>query len=99
MIIMILLAVIVVTVVATTLALWRWGSGPTAPVDGRVEQCCRCNAEIAGAEIHEIVAVPTDDRAIGIEQGGTYVAADFCADCCLGPAEGCAHPDHARLTA
>lgn len=92
--------VIVAALAVCAGAWWRWGRSPavTGP-DGREELCCRCNARIVGDEIHEIIAVPTDDRAIGVEIGGTYVAADFCADCCLGPGEGCTHPSHGRLVA
>lgn len=46
---------------------------------------CICGLEVAGDDLHLVVALSTDDAAIGVDGGGrTAMSADFCAEHCPG---------------
>lgn len=45
---------------------------------------CVCGRQVSGKHLHRVVALSSDDAALGIEGGGTAMSADFCREHCPG---------------
>lgn len=67
----------------TRLARWWLNRKARHVPAGRVGECV-CGTKVSGTDLHLVVAVPEDDERLGVGAGGTFMAADFCADCCPG---------------
>lgn len=45
---------------------------------------CICGKEVAGPNLHMVIALSDDDASLGIKDGQTAMSADFCAEHCPG---------------
>lgn len=45
---------------------------------------CICGKQVAGPNLHMVIAHSDDDADLGITDGGTAMSADFCAEHCPG---------------
>lgn len=71
----------------TRLARWwlsRKERRESAPERPSLAGECICGRQLHGDDLHLVVALSSDDEALGIEGGRTAVSADFCAEHCPG---------------